>query len=166
MVDTSDEWIRQRTGMAERRIAGEGETTFTLSLQAAQAALEVADLDPAHLDLIIVATVTPDYPFPSTACLLQDALGADKAAAFDLSAGCSGFVYGLSVAADSAGGRDLRSSPGRRRRDTVAHHRLDRPEHLCSVWRWGRGRGAPGQRGAGRNSCRRCWAPMARAATC
>lgn len=100
MVDTSDEWIRQRTGIVERRIAGEGETTFTLSLQASRAALEVADLDPAHLDLIIVATVTPDHAFPSTACLIQDALGAEKAAAFDLSAGCTGFVYALALAAD------------------------------------------------------------------
>jgi 3-oxoacyl-[acyl-carrier-protein] synthase-3 len=100
LVDTSDEWIMQRTGIAERRIAAEGETTLTLSLRAAQAALEVANLDPAHLDLIIVGTVTPDHSFPATACLLQDALGAKQAAAFDLSAGCSGFVYGLSVAAD------------------------------------------------------------------
>jgi 3-oxoacyl-[acyl-carrier-protein] synthase-3 len=100
MVDTSDEWIRQRTGVVERHIAIEGETTFTLALQAAQAALEVANLDPVRLDLIVVATVTPDYLFPSTACLLQDALGAKKAAAFDLSAGCSGFVYGMSLAAD------------------------------------------------------------------
>jgi 3-oxoacyl-[acyl-carrier-protein] synthase-3 len=100
MVDTSDEWIRQRTGIVERRIAAEGETTFTLALSAAQAALEVADLDPARLDLIIVATVTPDHAFPATACLLQDALGSGKAAAFDLSAGCTGFVYGLSIAAD------------------------------------------------------------------
>jgi len=99
MVDTSDEWIRQRTGIVERRIAAEGETTLTLSLKAAQAALEVANLDPARLDLIIVATVTPDHAFPATACLLQDALGAGQAAAFDLSAGCSGFVYGLSLAA-------------------------------------------------------------------
>jgi 3-oxoacyl-[acyl-carrier-protein] synthase-3 len=100
IVDTSDEWIRQRTGIVERHVAGEKETTFTLSLEAAQAALEVANLSPARLDLIIVATVTPDYAFPATACLLQNALGAEKAAAFDLSAGCSGFVYGLSVAAD------------------------------------------------------------------
>lgn len=100
LVDTSDEWIRQRTGIVERRIAAQGETTFTLSLKAAQAALEVANLDPAQLDLIIVGTVTPDHSFPATACLLQDALGAEQAAAFDLSAGCSGFVYGLSVAAD------------------------------------------------------------------
>lgn len=100
MVDTSDEWIRQRTGILERHIATEGETTSRLSLRAAQAALEVADLDPARLDLIIVATVTPDHLFPATACLVQDALGAKKAAAFDLSAGCTGFVYGLSLAAD------------------------------------------------------------------
>lgn len=100
LVDTSDEWIRQRTGILERRIAAEGETTFTLSLQATQAALEVANLDPARLDLIIVGTVTPDHSFPATACLLQDALGAEHAAAFDLSAGCSGFIYGMSIAAD------------------------------------------------------------------
>lgn len=100
MVDTSDEWIRQRTGIVERHIAGQGETTGTLGLRAARAALEVADLDPARLDLIIVATVTPDHAFPATACLVQDALGAPKAAAFDLSAGCSGFVYGVTVATD------------------------------------------------------------------
>jgi 3-oxoacyl-[acyl-carrier-protein] synthase III len=99
MVDTSDEWIRQRTGIVERHIAGEGETTLSLALRASQAALEVANLDPALLDLVVVATITPDYAFPATACLLQDALGAERAAAFDLSAGCSGFVYALSVVA-------------------------------------------------------------------
>lgn len=104
MVDTSDEWIRQRTGIEERHIAGEGETTFTLSLKAARVALDVADLDPVRLDLIIVATVTPEHAFPSTACLVQDALGADRAAAFDLSAGCSGFVYGMSLSADLLAG--------------------------------------------------------------
>jgi 3-oxoacyl-[acyl-carrier-protein] synthase-3 len=100
LVDTSDEWIRQRTGIVERHIAGDGETTFSLAYRAAQSALEVANLDPSQLDLVIVATVTPEYAFPATACLLQDALGAEHAAAFDLSAGCSGFVYALSVAAD------------------------------------------------------------------
>ncbi|HDD24712.1 MAG TPA: ketoacyl-ACP synthase III [Chloroflexi bacterium] len=99
MVDTSDEWIRTRTGIRERHIVAEDETTFTLARQAAQQALEVAGLPPTQLELIIVATVTSDYSFPSTACLLQDALGADKAAAFDLSAGCTGFIYGLSIAA-------------------------------------------------------------------
>jgi 3-oxoacyl-[acyl-carrier-protein] synthase-3 len=100
MVDTSDEWIRQRTGIVERRIAGDGETTFSLALRAARAALAVANLDPGGLDLIIVATVTPEHALPATACLLQDALGAEHAAAFDLSAGCSGFVYGLGLGAD------------------------------------------------------------------
>ncbi len=104
LVDTSDEWILQRTGIAERHIVGDGETTSSLSIQAAQAALEVANLDPAVLELIIVATVTSDYAFPATACLVQDALGAKKAAAFDLSAGCTGFVYGLSLAADLLAG--------------------------------------------------------------
>jgi len=99
MLDTSDGWIRTRTGIAERRVAADGETTFSMSLQAAQRALEVAGLNPSQLNLIIVATVTPDHAFPATACLLQDALGATHAAAFDLSAGCTGFVYGLSVAA-------------------------------------------------------------------
>jgi 3-oxoacyl-[acyl-carrier-protein] synthase-3 len=100
MVDTSDGWIRQRTGISERRIAGEGETTLSLSVEAARQALDVANLDPVRIGLVIVATVTPEYAFPSTACLLQDALGASGAAAFDLSAGCSGFMYGLSLAAD------------------------------------------------------------------
>jgi len=99
MVDTSDEWILSRTGIRERRLADDGETTATMAVQAARCALEVAGLSPAQLDLIIVATVTPDHLFPATACLVQDALGATRAAAFDLSAGCSGFVYGLAVAA-------------------------------------------------------------------
>jgi 3-oxoacyl-[acyl-carrier-protein] synthase-3 len=110
IVDTTDEWIRQRTGIAERRIANDGETTFSLGLEAAQSALETADLNPAHLDLIIVATVTPDYAFPATACLIQDALGAPRATAFDLSAGCSGFVYGLSLAADLLAGGAYREA--------------------------------------------------------
>lgn len=101
LVDTSDEWIRTRTGIAERRIASEGETTLTLSLEAARNALDVAKLSPAQLDLIIVATVTPEHLFPATACLVQDSLGAVNAGAFDLSAGCSGFIYALSLAADT-----------------------------------------------------------------
>ncbi len=100
MVDTSDEWIRTRTGVIQRRLAEDDETTATMAVQAAQQALEVARLNPAQLELIIVATVTPDHVFPATACLVQDALGAAHAAAFDLSAGCAGFIYGLSIAAD------------------------------------------------------------------
>jgi 3-oxoacyl-[acyl-carrier-protein] synthase-3 len=101
LVDTSDEWIRSRTGIVERRIAEEGETTLTLSLEAAQRALDVAKVSPAQVDLIIVATATPEHIFPSTASLVQDRLGATKAGAYDLSAGCSGFVYALAQAADS-----------------------------------------------------------------
>ncbi len=97
MVDTSDDWIRARTGIVERRIAAPKETTATMSIRAAQAALRVANANPARLDLIIVATATPDYLFPATACLVQNALGATRAGAFDLSAGCTGFVYALAV---------------------------------------------------------------------
>jgi len=97
MVDTSDDWIRARTGIVERRIADPRETTSTMSIKAARAALQVADVAPERLDLIIVTTATPDYLFPATACLVQDALGARRAGAFDLLAGCSGFVYGLGV---------------------------------------------------------------------
>jgi len=99
LVDTSDQWIRERTGISERRVAAPRETTATMAIQAAQEALKVADVDPARLDLIIVATATPDYAFPSVACLVQDALGASRAGAFDLAAGCSGFVYALATAA-------------------------------------------------------------------
>ncbi len=98
MVDTSDEWIRTRTGILERRIAADGESSATMAVQAARQALERAELAPFALDLIIVATATPDYLFPATACLVQDALGAIHAGAFDMEAACSGFLYALVVA--------------------------------------------------------------------
>jgi 3-oxoacyl-[acyl-carrier-protein] synthase-3 len=101
MVDTSDEWITTRTGIKERRIAAEHESTATMAIRAAEAALEVANVAPEELDLIIVASATPDHLFPATACLVQDDLGADQAGAFDLSAACSGFIYGLSLAAQA-----------------------------------------------------------------
>jgi 3-oxoacyl-[acyl-carrier-protein] synthase-3 len=101
MVDTSDEWIYTRTGIRERRIAGEKETTATLAFEAAARALAVADIHPSQVDLIIVATSTPEYIFPSTASRVQDYLGAHRAGAFDLSAACSGFVYGLDMAAQA-----------------------------------------------------------------
>lgn len=97
-VDTSDAWIRERTGIVERRIATK-ETTASMGLYAAQAALQVADVDPNEIDLIIVATSTPEYIFPATASVIQDQLGSEKAGAFDLSAACSGFVYGLTLGA-------------------------------------------------------------------
>lgn len=98
-VETSDEWIVTRTGIRERRVASPQESTATLSIAAAEEALAVAGIPPRDVDLILVATVTPEYLFPSTACLVQDALGATKAGAFDLLAGCSGFIYGLHLAA-------------------------------------------------------------------
>lgn len=101
IVETSHEWIATRTGIHTRYIANERETTMTLGLKAAQRALEVADLLPIEVDLIIVATSTPEFIFPSTASLIQEALGAFKAGAFDLSAACSGFVYAVNMAAQS-----------------------------------------------------------------
>lgn len=100
LVDTSDEWIRKRTGIVERRIAAPDETTATMGIAAARIALERADIDPAALDLIIVATGTPDHPgFPATGSLVQEALGASRAGAFDVGAGCAAFGYGLVVGA-------------------------------------------------------------------
>ncbi|MBN1885913.1 MAG: ketoacyl-ACP synthase III [Candidatus Krumholzibacteriota bacterium] len=97
MVDTTDEWIVTRSGIRERHIAADDQAASDLSYEAARKALADADIDPADLDLIIVASVTPDMSFPATGCLLQDRLGATRAAAFDLSAACSGFIYGTSV---------------------------------------------------------------------
>ena len=101
IVDTSDEWIVARTGIRERRIASERESTATLGLKAAQVALDKADMLPIELDLIIVATSTAENVFPSSASLIQDWLGANKAGAFDLSAACSGFVYAVQMASQS-----------------------------------------------------------------
>lgn len=98
MVDTSNEWIVERTGITERHIAADDQATSDISYIAAQKAMKAANITADDLDLVIVCTLTPDTIFPSTACVLQDKLGAKKAGAFDLSAGCSGFVYGLSVA--------------------------------------------------------------------
>ncbi len=98
MVETSDEWIVTRTGIRERRIAAPEQATSDLAYEASLGALQAAGISAEDLDLIIVATITPDTSFPSTACLLQDKLGASKAAAFDLSAACSGFIYGLATA--------------------------------------------------------------------
>ena len=97
-VDTSDEWIRSRTGIRERHIAAEGETTSDLGYHAAVRALEAAGVDASEIDMIVVGTTTPDLIFPSTACLIQARLGANGCAAMDVNAACSGFVYALSVA--------------------------------------------------------------------
>ncbi|MBB4659676.1 beta-ketoacyl-ACP synthase 3 [Parvularcula dongshanensis] len=97
-VETSDAWIRERTGISERRVAAEGELTSDLAARAARAALKDADLTPEDIDLVIVATATPDLTFPSTAAFVQAKLGIKKGAAFDVAAVCTGFVYALSTA--------------------------------------------------------------------
>ena len=97
-VDTSDEWIVSRTGIRERHVAAEGETTGDLAFHAATRALEAAGVDAAELDLIVLGTTTPDLIFPSTACLLQHRLGANGCPAFDVNAACAGFIYALTVA--------------------------------------------------------------------
>jgi 3-oxoacyl-[acyl-carrier-protein] synthase III len=97
MVETSDEWITTRTGIKERRIAAADEFTSDLAAKAAAAAMKMAGVTPDEIDLIIIATLTPDMPFPSTACLVQCKLGAMRAAALDIEAACSGFIYALEI---------------------------------------------------------------------
>ncbi len=101
MVETNDEWIRSRTGIRERRIAAEDQFTSTLAIDAAVKALQVADLAPTELDLIIVTSSSPEYIFPATACIVQDQIGATKAGAFDLLAACTGFIFAVNMAAQS-----------------------------------------------------------------
>lgn len=101
IIDTNDNWIVERTGIKQRHIARDGQTTSSLALEAAWKALSVAKIKPADIDLIICATSTPEYLFPATACLVQDRLGATKAGAFDLSAACTGFIYALNMAAQA-----------------------------------------------------------------
>ncbi|ALC80722.1 MULTISPECIES: beta-ketoacyl-ACP synthase III [Bacillus] len=98
MMETSDEWIRTRTGIEERRIAGDDEFTSDMAYYAAEKALKQANVDAADIDMILVATVTPDRSFPSVSCMLQERLGAHRACAMDLSAACAGFMYGLITA--------------------------------------------------------------------
>src|SRR5437899_4017359 len=97
-VDTSDEWITSRTGIKERRLAESDEFTSDVATQAARKAMQMAGVTAEQIDLIIIATITPDMPFPSTACLVQQKIGAGRAAAFDVEAACSGFIFGLEIA--------------------------------------------------------------------
>ena len=110
LVDTNDKWIRERTGIRERRIAQDGQTTASLALDASIKALQVANLRPTDIDLIICSTSTPEHIFPATACLVQDRIGATKAGAFDLSAACSGFIYALNMAAQSIRSRAIQNA--------------------------------------------------------
>jgi 3-oxoacyl-[acyl-carrier-protein] synthase-3 len=100
IIDTTDEWIRTRTGIRERHVAADGENTSDLATRAAERALEMAGVDAREIDQIVVGTITGDYPWPATACIVQANLGAVNAGAFDVSAACSGFLYALSCAVD------------------------------------------------------------------
>ncbi len=123
-VDTSDDWIRTRTGILERRYASSNQTTSDLALEAAQQAIKNAGVLPEEIDLVLVATITPDMAFPSTACILQHKLGLNKSACFDLEAACSGFLYALDVA-------DAMISSGRYRKALVIG-----AEKMSSIMDW------------------------------
>jgi 3-oxoacyl-[acyl-carrier-protein] synthase-3 len=110
IVDTNDEWIVSRTGIHQRHIAGKDETTASLATRAAARAMAMTALEPPDIDLIIVSTSTPEHFFPATACLVQDALGAGRAGAFDLSAACTGFIYALNMAAQSIRSGSIRNA--------------------------------------------------------
>jgi 3-oxoacyl-[acyl-carrier-protein] synthase-3 len=110
MVDTNDKWIRERTGIRERRIARDGQTTASLAVEASIKALQAANLRPTDIDLIICSTSTPEHIFPATACLVQDRIGANKAGAFDLLAACSGFIYAINMAAQSIRSRSIQNA--------------------------------------------------------
>src|SRR5471030_1436699 len=97
MVETSDEWITSRTGIKERRVAAPDEFTSDMAAKAAERAMKMAGITGEQIDLVIVATITPDMPFPATACLVQQKIGAKRAAAFDLEAACSGFLYAMVI---------------------------------------------------------------------
>ena len=150
MVDTSDEWILQRTGIRERHIVDPGVATSDLGKEAAVRALANAKLSPDDIGVIIVGTVTPDMLFPSTACLIQHKIGARRAWGFDLSAACSAFTYAAHHRQPAGRDRRARARAGRRRRRDVEHHRLQGPVDLCPV----RGRGRS-RRGLGRQRQRR-----------
>jgi 3-oxoacyl-[acyl-carrier-protein] synthase-3 len=146
MVETSDEWIQSRTGIRERHIAAEGETTSDLGYNAALRALEAAGIDASQLDMIVVGTTTPDLIFPSTACLIQAKLGVAGCPAFDVNAACSGLRVRAGRGRQVHPLRRLQARAGDRHRNADPHGRLERSHHLRAVRRWRRRRRAQGRR--------------------
>ena len=140
LVDTSDDWIVSRTGIKARRVAATHQFTSDLAAKAATRAMSKAGVKAEEIDLIIVATITPDMPFPSTACLVQQKIGAYRAAAFDIEAACSGFIFALEIGQQFIMSRTLQHSAGHRRGKTFLDRELDRPQYLRAVRRR-RGRG-------------------------
>ena len=135
IVDTSDEWITTRTGIKERRVASEDEPTSFMSVEAARDAMEVAGITADDLDLIIVATSSPDYLLPPVSSQIQDMLGAD-CGAFSLVAGCTGWLYALTVAQQFHSVRSIQNDLCHRRRDDHKTSQLGRSHHVCPLWRW------------------------------
>ena len=141
MVDTSDEWITERSGIKARHIAAEGEKTSDLGVAAAIDALNDAGIEPSGIDFIILATSTPDLTFPATATTIQASLGITHGFAFDLQAVCSGFAYALASCRQFPARGPRQACACYRRGNVLAHPRLGGPQHLRPVRRWcGRGR--------------------------
>ena len=160
IVETSDEWIVQRTGIRQRHIAGDDETTASLGEAAARAALDNAGLTPADIDLIVLATSTPDHTFPATAVEIQQRLGMRHGFAFDMQAVCSGFVYAVNNADLLYPRRHGQARAGDRRGNVFAHPRLERPLDLRPVRRRRRRGGARGRaRARARSPTAACWPP-------
>ena len=147
MVDTSDAWITERTGIKQRRIAEDCLGAAEMGARAARVAMARAGVEPGEVDLIVVSTATPDRLLPSTACDMQALLGADNAVAFDLGAACSGWLYGLSTAEGFIASGTRGDCAGRGNGEDELHRRLERPRDLRAVRRRrGSGSGAPRQR--------------------
>ena len=147
-IETSDEWIVERTGIRARHFVDDGVNASHLALHAARHALEAASCRAEDIDLIIVATSTPDMVFPSTACIVQRELGVHGCPAFDVQAVCSGFVYALTVADSMIRTGAAQPGAGHRRGGVLAHSRFQRPRHLRALRRRCRRGGAQGQRHA------------------
>jgi hypothetical protein len=138
MVDTSDEWIQERTGIKRRHVAAEGELTSDIATAAARSALEAAGVPVSDVDLIVLATTTPDQTFPATATAVQAKLGMTGGAAFDVQAVCSGFLFALATADSMLRQGLFNTAHCHRRGNLHAHPRLVGPGHLCPVRRWRR----------------------------
>ncbi len=137
-VETNDAWIRERTGIRERHVVEKGVASSDLATAAARQLLTSGNVPASEIDLIVVASVTPDMMFPATACLVQNNLGATGAWGFDLSAACSGFIYALTIGAQFVGAGNHKKALGHWHRRHDIDPELPGPDDLRAVWRWRR----------------------------
>ena len=135
MVETNDQWIMERTGIRERHVLAKGLGVSDMCTEAAKKCLAARGIEPSEVEVIIVGTVTPDMMFPSTACLVQDKIGAKGAWGFDVSGGLLGICLCAAGGREAGGERSAQEGAGVRRRRQYAHDRLHRPHHLRAVWR-------------------------------